>query len=346
VIGVRLPIVPIKGDEKWELLSKIVDMLETRETKKALARNGITPVNKAIKILKVVILAMFFELEISYAVSEVNKRLDLRNFLKIEEEVKLRSVYSFMAEFEADQFINFVFSILNSNSKKRRNNPTTLILDWTDISLDLNPFRKRDLKDKPYKWGYSTKGFFLGMKMMILIDYSTLTPLFFHVYPANVHESRIYPLILEMLKRKRLIRFGDSILMDRGFYAYKNYLIGIRYGVVPLIIPRKNFRLEKLEGMISYPLFIFNSKNVEKEKRRYRKLVKKLFEGLKMNLKKLRSIIEDVIKLGKEAFSLKRLHCYALEPVRKRCSLSVLLTGMTIKLGFREKKLIQRLSEW
>jgi len=36
---------------------------------------------------------------------------------------------------------------------------------------------------------------------------------------------------------------------------------------------------------------------VEKEKRKYKKLVKKLFEGLKINLKKL-SIIEDVIKLG------------------------------------------------
>ncbi len=184
------------------------------------------------------------------------------------------------------------------------------------------------------------------MKMMILIEYGTLMPLFFHVYPANVHESKIYPLILEMLKRKRLIRFGDSIIMDRGFYAYKNYLIGIRYGIVPLIIPKKNFRLEKLDGLVSYPLFIFNSKNVEKEKRKYRKLVKRLFEGLKMNLKTLRSIIEDVIKLGKEAFSLKRLHCYDFEPVRKRCSVSVLLTGMTIKLGFREKKLIQRLSEW
>jgi len=87
------------------------------------------------------------------------------------------------------------------------------------------------------------------MKMMILIDYSTLTPLFFHVYPANIHESKIYPLILEMLKRKKLIRFGDSIIMDRGFYAYKNYL-RIRYGVVPLIIPKKNFRLEKLEGLL------------------------------------------------------------------------------------------------
>ena len=341
----RLPVIPVKGDEKWELLSRIIDKLESRETKKALARNGLTPVNKAIKLLKVIILAMFFELEISYTVSEVNKRLELRKFLKIEEEVKLRSIYNFTSKFESEQFINLVFSILNANSKKRRNNPSILILDWTDISLDLNPFRKRDLKNEPYK-GYSTKGFFLGMKMMILIDYSTLAPLFFHVYPANIHESKIYPLILEMLKRKRLIRFGDAIIMDRGFYAYKNYLIGIRYGVVPLIIPRKNFRLEKLEGLISYPLFIFNSKNVEKEKRKYKKLVKRLFEGLKMNLKTLRSIIEDVIKLGKEAFSLKQLHCYGYEPVRKRCSLSVLLTGMTIKLGFREKKLIQRLSEW
>ena len=89
-----------------------------------------------------------------------------------------------------------------------------------------------------------------------------------HVY-LQVHESRIYPLILEMLKRRGLIRFGDAIIMDRGFYAYKNYLIGIRYGIVPLIIPKKKFRLEKLKGLLSYPLFIFN-KNVEKEKKRYK----------------------------------------------------------------------------
>jgi len=209
---VRLPIVPVKGDEKWELLSKIVDNLESRETKKALARNGITPVNKVTKLLKVIILATFFELEISYTVSEVNKRLELRNFLKIGEEVKLKSVYNFMSKFESDQFISLVFSILNTNSKRRPNKPSILILDWTDISLDLNPFRKRDLKNKPYKWGFSTKGFFLGMKMMILIDYETLTPLFFYVYPANIHESKIYPLILEMLKRKRLIRFGDAVI--------------------------------------------------------------------------------------------------------------------------------------
>jgi len=221
VIGVKLPVIPVEGDEKWELLSKIVDKLETRETKKALARNKITPVNKAVEFLKIIILAMFFELEISYAVNEVNKRYELRKFLRIKDEVKLRSVYSFMSEFESNQFINFVFSIINVDAKKRRKKTSFLILDWTDISLDLNPFRKRNLKNKPYKWGFSTKGFFLGMKMMILIEYQTLKPLFFHVYPANIHESRIYPLILEMLKRKKLIRFGDAIIMDRGFYGYK-----------------------------------------------------------------------------------------------------------------------------
>jgi len=78
----RLPVISIEGDEKWELLRKID--IKTRETKKALARYKITPVNKAIMLLRVIILAMFFELEISYAVSEVNKRYELRKFLRVE----------------------------------------------------------------------------------------------------------------------------------------------------------------------------------------------------------------------------------------------------------------------
>ena len=48
--------------------------------------------------------------------------------------------------------------------------------------------------------------------------------------------------------------------------------------------------------------------------------LKKLVEGLKLNLKKLRAIIEDVIKLGKEAYGMRDFHCYDYEPVKKRCS--------------------------
>ena len=56
--------------------------------------------------------------------------------MRIDEEVKLKSIYNFMAKFEAEQFINFVFSILNVNAKRRRSKPSILILDWTDISLE------------------------------------------------------------------------------------------------------------------------------------------------------------------------------------------------------------------
>jgi len=42
----RLPVIPVKRDKKWELLLKIIDKLETRETKKSLARY------KVINILK------------------------------------------------------------------------------------------------------------------------------------------------------------------------------------------------------------------------------------------------------------------------------------------------------
>jgi len=74
--------------------------------------------------------------------------------------------------------------------------------------------------------------------MVVLINYKTLTPLFIYVYPANVNKSKIYPSILKMLKRKRLIRFGDVIIMDKGFYSYEDYLIGIGYSIVPLIIQK------------------------------------------------------------------------------------------------------------
>jgi hypothetical protein len=48
-----------------------------------------------------------------------------------------------------------------------------------------------------------------------------------------------------------------------NFYACRNYLIRIRYGVISLIVTKMHFKLEKLKGMLRNPLTVFNSKNVE-----------------------------------------------------------------------------------
>ena len=60
--------------------------------------------------------------------------------------------------------------------------------------------------------------------------------------------------------------------------------------------------------------------------------------------KAVRSVIEDVFKLAK-SFGLGRLHRYTRRSVLKFAALNVLLIGLVAALGFREKKMLQRLAE-
>ncbi|MHC1566181.1 MAG: IS5/IS1182 family transposase, partial [Candidatus Syntropharchaeia archaeon] len=60
-----------------------------------------------------------------------------------------------------------------------------------------------------------------------------------------------------------------------------------------------------------------------------------------------RSLIEDVFKVIKGAFSLDKIHRFTLSPVKKKiASLGVVLIGIAISLGFRDKGSLQRLAEW
>ncbi len=99
-----------------------------------------------------------------------------------------------------------------------------------------------------------------------------------------------------------------KFVLDKGFYAYKHYTDGLlRYGVVPLIFPRKNFKLEKVLNSIQLTLDFFNDKT-------YR------------------------IK--------KKIHRFTLPSVTKITSLGVVLIGIAISLVFRDKGSLQRLAEW
>jgi hypothetical protein len=185
------------------------------------------------------------------------------------------------------------------------------------------------------------------MKLTLILEHPSLKPLLFLLHPANKHEARIFQEVMNELKRRRIIRRGDVVIMDKGFYAYRNYLVGMNeYRVVPLIFPRSNFHIERLDGMLSYPLSIFNSKSLDEEKKRFRALKVRLM-GLLLKwqeFKAVRSAIEDVFKLAK-SFGLRRLHRYTSSSVLKFAALNVLLVGVVVALGFREKKVLQRLAE-
>jgi len=100
-----------------------------------------------------------------------------------------------------------------------------------------------------------------------------------------------------------------------------------------------------LDGILSYPLSIFGSKMLEKEIRRFKALKAKLLNLLRRweHFKAVRSVIEDVFKLAK-SFGLRRLHRYTGRSC-EFATLNVLLVGVVVALGFREKRVLQRLAE-
>ena len=121
-----------------------------------------------------------------------------------------------------------------------------------------------------------------------------------------------------------------------------------RFKVVPVISVKRTFKMAKMLGRLSYPLSVFNRPQNEAEKAFFIQLVRRLKTRLEQweVYRPIRGMIEDVFKLAKEAFSLKRLHRYTERSVKKIVCLDVLLVGMAISLGITSKKELQRFAEW
>ena len=183
----------------------------------------------------------------------------------------------------------------------------------------------------------------------MVIEYPSLMPVAFLLHQGSPSDAKLYEEILEELKRRRIARDGDTIISDKGYYGYKNYTTGIsRFKVIPAIFPRKDFKMEKLDGMLSYPLSIFNRSNLEKEKEFYKGLVKSLRAILENweKYKSIRGMIEDIFKLAKNAFSLNNLHRYTKRSVKKFVCLHVLLVRIVVSLGINSKEELQKIAEW
>ncbi len=116
-------------------------------------------------------------------------------------------IYKTFSQYDPDNFSYFVLDILNELCPMIKRGSRGIIIDSTYINLNLNwhakKISKNSLEDKEYKWGYSThRGFFVGMKLTLALEYSTLKSLMFLLNEANVPEAKIYPMILEELKKE------------------------------------------------------------------------------------------------------------------------------------------------
>jgi len=180
------PLIVDSKDAKWIILKEVLKIFDSRRTRQELAKSGIR-VQKGVEVLKIVLTAMFFSLEIFYVVSELKHRKELCRFLNIEEVLDYMYICRFLSMLTPEYFISLVLRLLNLQCGKRGWRRVWLIVDSTDIQLDINWFRRRirkaDLGDREFKWGYSpSKGYYIGYKLTMVMDKRKLKPVAFLIH--------------------------------------------------------------------------------------------------------------------------------------------------------------------
>lgn len=315
----------------------------------------VPPIKTATEAVKIAIIAMFFSVDYAFVIRELKNRKKLRRFVGIKEVPSVETVYSTLSKIDENQFVSLIIGILNSCCNwRRRHGMNTFLVDATAITLDLNWFKrtysKAKLERREFKWGYSpTHGHYIGYKLTLALDSRSLKPVCFLLHPGSPHDSVLYDEIMRELKRRRIIRIGDIVVFDKGYYSYDNYVQGIfEFNIVPLIFSKKKFSISKLMRKCVYPLWIFGRSDTKILMKRFASLARRLFMHLRDEIPFLvkRSLIEDVFKTAKNAFGLRKIHKYTTKSVKKTIYLNVLLLGLVISLGFDKKIDLQRLAEW
>ncbi|MGL4669165.1 MAG: transposase [Methanobacteriaceae archaeon] len=335
----NIPLNPDKKDPIWTLFSKVLKHIDSRSFQQELARNSVKPIKKFQKMLKIILLASYFELNISDVVKQVEDKPKLRKFLNLVNPLTLKQVYEINSRHDESKYLEIALKTINKLQFKPIRGSKRLIVDSTDLKIDLKHngkyLSKQTLLYKDYKRAYSSsKGHYAGFKLTLVLEYRTTKVLAVLIHPGSPHDSKIFDEILNELKRRRLVKKWKEILFDRGYYSAKNYLIGInKYKIVPVIFPKKVPTIKKLMDKLENPLDYFDENNLFRSDY---PAIRKRVEELLVKWEDLRSErwkIEEFFKLIKGKLSLDCVHAYTRKSVYKNAYLNVLLAGMVISFS-------------
>ena len=263
-------------------------------------------------------------------------------------------VYKTLSLQDPEKLMKALNRILNSRNRIKRRGKKTFVVDATPVDLDFNFNRnkktKEYLKTLNLKWSNSSsKGFYIGFKATVVIDFDSMNPICILIHSGAPGDAKLFDEIMENLQKRRIIEKGDTLIFDKEYYSYENYQIGIsKYKIVPFIFPRDNFKRNKLNDQLSYPLQAFKkTKKIITEKRFYDNLKHELLKKLDnwKKFKPIRGKIEDFFKLLKQGLNMREIHKYTPKSVAKTVYLNVFLGALIISQGYYSKTAIQQLSE-
>ena len=230
---------------------------------------------------------MFFGLDIPFILNELESKEKLRKYFNISEVLSAEQVYKNFSLQDSEELVKALNRILNARNRVKRRGKKTFIVDATPVDLDINFHRnkktKEHLKSLNLKWSYSSsKGFYIGFKATIIIDFDSMNPVSILIHSGAPNDAKLFDEIMENLQKIRIIRKGDTLIFDKGYYSYQNYQLGIsKYKNIPFIFPKDNFKRNKLKDQLSYPLSSFiKTKKIKTEKRFFNNLKDELLKKL------------------------------------------------------------------
>ena len=341
-------------DPNYTLLKEIFKIMDCRETSEILASFGFKNLEKQVFTFKIIFISMFFGLDIPFILSELESKEKLRKYFNISKVWSADQVYKTLSLQDSEKLMKALNRILNSRNHVKRRGKKIFIVDATPVDLDFNFHRnkktKEHLKTLNLKWSYSSsKGFYIGFKATVVIDFDSMNPVCILIHSGAPGDAKLFDEIMETLQKRRIIQKGDTLIFDKGYYSYENYQIGIsKYKIIPFIFPRDNFKRNKLNDQLSYPLQAFKkTKKIITEKRFYDNLKQELLKKLDdwKKFKPIRGKIEDFFKLLKQGLNMREIHKYTPKSVEKTVYLNVFLGALIISQGFYSKTAIQQLSE-
>jgi len=110
-------------------------------------------------------IALFFSTDVSHVIRELKEREELHKFAGVVDVPSELQIYEFLSRFSKEQFMNCVRWILNTLSSGRKRYRACILVDFTDITSDLNWICRKSKKN--WRIG-SSNGFILFLKSIIL----------------------------------------------------------------------------------------------------------------------------------------------------------------------------------
>lgn len=124
------------------LLGELFNIIGSKKNRAEMSKNRISVTKESFHMFKVIFISIFYQIERSYIVNELNENEKLRNAFGIYEEIDIVEMNKRLSGLDEENVRNYVTRILNQKFPTPKKKIRTILIDSSPIPLDINIDKK------------------------------------------------------------------------------------------------------------------------------------------------------------------------------------------------------------